>query len=106
MARSWQSAPAFIHCAPFDLRVWFASQDRCVNAPQTNNVVVVNAGACSSGCGGTTVNMHTFAFDKIAAIKYGNVQIRIRQVRNQGLCKELVLMKLGSLHPLISWPCG
>lgn len=53
-----------------------------MNAPQTNNIVVVNSGACSAGCGGSsnTVNLHTFAFDKIAAIKYGNVRIRIRQV--------------------------
>lgn len=67
--------------ACFEVQCIDRQADRCVNGPQTNNVVVVNSGACSSGCGGTMVNLHTFAFDKIAAIKYGSVQTRIRQVQ-------------------------
>lgn len=66
--------------ACFEVQCIDQKPDHCVNGPSSNNVVVVNSGGCANGCGGTTINLHTFAFDKIAAIKFGMVEIRTRQV--------------------------
>ncbi|GMH45211.1 hypothetical protein BSKO_13168 [Bryopsis sp. KO-2023] len=66
--------------ACFEVQCIDQKADHCVNGPFANNVVVVNSGGCANGCGGTTINLHTFAFDKIAAIKFGMVQTRVRQV--------------------------
>ncbi|CAD7700663.1 unnamed protein product [Ostreobium quekettii] len=56
------------------------SVEKCNNGPFSNSVVAMVGGTCLAGCGGTHVNLHVFAFDQLAPIRLGNIQIRMRQV--------------------------
>lgn len=44
------------------------------------SIVAMVAGTCDEGCGGTAVNMHIGAFEQIAGLKEGSIDIRLRQV--------------------------
>ena len=61
-------------------------QEVCQGTAGGNNTVVVSSGTCGAGCGERQVNLHVFAFDKLAPIRLGNIQIQLRQVRGNPSC--------------------
>ncbi|CAD7696155.1 unnamed protein product [Ostreobium quekettii] len=56
------------------------SVEKCNNGPFSNSVEAMIGGTCLGGCHSTNVNLHVFAFDKLAPIRLGNIRIRLRQV--------------------------
>lgn len=56
------------------------TMDRCNNGPFTNSVIAMIGGTCLGGCSNTQINLHVFAFDRLAPIRLGNIAIRLRQV--------------------------
>lgn len=55
--------------------------------------MVLSAGTCGLGCGDRQVNLHVFAFDKLAPIRLGNIQVQIRQVECEPLGNLIILVK-------------
>ena len=73
-----QMCSTMYNAAPIGFFLLLLLQEVC-GAPGSS-VVVMIAGTCDDGCGGTAVNLHIGAFEQIAGLKQGTMDIRLRQV--------------------------
>eukprot|EP00210_Caulerpa_lentillifera_P006293 g6012.t1 len=79
--------------ACFEIRCSDTRQDACHSTADDQSIVVMSGGTCGLGCGDRQVNLHVFAFDKLAPIRLGNISVQIRQVVCQPLSTLMILVK-------------